>query len=127
MNQTEIEKPSRKSIYGLGRTRSSHGYINILVRPNDPFYQMADWRGYIYEHRLVMAKHLGRCLTGDEFVHHKNGIKGDNRIENLELIGNLGQHSKSHNEGYKAGFEKGYSAGRDKRIKELEAHISQLE
>lgn len=57
------------------------GYIRVL-RPGHP---MAGSGGYVLEHRLVMAEHLGRELLNSETVHHRNGIRDDNRLENLEL------------------------------------------
>ena len=60
---------------------AGQGYIMVLT-PNHP---NASSTGYVREHRLVMEKHLGRYLFSDETVHRKNGVKSDNRIENLEL------------------------------------------
>ncbi len=67
--------PGRKKL-------NSNGYMKIFLGMRQP---MADSRGEIFEHRLVMAKHLNRSLKSFEHVHHINGNKSDNRIENLEL------------------------------------------
>lgn len=69
-----------------GRLAHSHGYVLVQLSPDSPFIGMrSGTKNYVMEHRLVMAEHLGRSLTRQETVHHKNGVRNDNRLENLQL------------------------------------------
>jgi len=77
---------AKGAVLGGSRTINTAGYIHVRIAPSDFFSQMATKKHYILEHRLVMAKHLGRNLHLWEVVHHKNHIKTDNRIENLQLV-----------------------------------------
>ena len=105
-----------------GRMQDRYGYIWIRLSPDSFFASMVNKHGYISEHRLVMAKHLGRCLHRWELVHHKNGNKSDNRIGNLELV-LAGQHIRDHGKGYRDGYKKGLADGRDNQIQDLKQEI----
>lgn len=70
-----------------GRHKLESGYVSIWIPKNDPFYCMVDKADRLREHRYIIAKHLGRPLESWEIVHHKNSIRDDNRLENLELLG----------------------------------------
>ena len=110
---------------GGKNSHGKEGYIEVKIYPEDFFFPMADSRGYVFEHRLVMAKYLGRCLQPWERVHHKNGIKDDNRIENLELT-TQSAHLRGHTDGYRKGYRQGYYDGQSKTIKELKEEIRLL-
>ena len=79
-NFSERIKGKNNPQWGGGKRSNNHGYIIIYI-PNHPFAV----NHYILEHRLIMEKMLGHYLSKNEIVHHKNGIKNDNRPENLQL------------------------------------------
>ena len=75
-----------------GKKKNYAGYI--LVKNRSHVY--CDANGYVFEHRNVMEEYLDRVLEPTEIVHHKNGIKNDNRIENLALLSSVSEHQKTH-------------------------------
>lgn len=74
--------PNWKSSQGKYYTKD--GYVTVRVKEYDPMYSMS-YKGKILEHRYVMANSIGRPLLAEETVHHINGIRDDNRLENLQL------------------------------------------
>mgnify|MGYP001272925715 CR=1 FL=1 len=81
---TIIQKNTRNPGWRGGRIKAHGGYINVIV-PSNYQYILPDNKRYILEHRLVMEQCIGRALLPTENVHHKNGNRLDNRLENLEL------------------------------------------
>lgn len=75
--------------------------IKKLIKKGDYLYCIvlehpkATKHGYVLHHRIIMENYLGRLLSSEEVVHHINGDKLDNRIENLELL-SVSKHVSLH-------------------------------
>lgn len=76
-----------------GKNISTEGYVRIHM-PNHPNSS----NSYVYEHRYQMEQYIGRLLEPSEVVHHINGDKTDNSIENLQLLPGHNVHWQIHNQ-----------------------------
>lgn len=72
---------------------NADGYVKIRIATSHP---RADPNGYAYVHDLVMEWAIGRHLHADESVHHRDGIRSNNMIDNLELH-TRSSHARLHN------------------------------
>jgi len=94
LQKMSAAKIGRKISWQTGRRKDYHGYIYIY----SPDHPHCTSQGYVLEHRLVMEAYLGRVLLPTEIVHHINGIRDDNRIENLMRFDSSADHSNWHQE-----------------------------
>lgn len=97
---SKVRSGEKSSSWKGGRKLSKKGYVLILKKG----YPGTDKNGYIFEHRYIMEQFLGRHLSKGEIVHHINGNKTDNRIENLKLMTNI-EHTIFHHTGSKRNIE----------------------
>ena len=88
----QIHLGGKSPLWKGGRWITPKGYVRLTKRG----YPNTTSQGHIFEHRFVMSEHLGRPLLPNEQIHHINGIKTDNRIENLKIVTSNQEHWKHH-------------------------------
>jgi hypothetical protein len=84
---------------GDGWFINSNGYAIVrwsTLPESDQKLVYRNKSGWVFEHRVVMARTLGRPIRAGEKVHHRNGVKHDNRPENLDVAVDNGEHTKLH-------------------------------
>lgn len=98
MRISEARKCNYNGMNGYGHTKNhSAGYVLAYA----PLHPNANSCGYVMLHRVIMEREIGRYLSQDEIVHHKNRVRNDNRIENLVVMNkraHMQMHMKERNE-----------------------------
>lgn len=84
--------PRRPNLKPGDTYKDSDGYIKVL----QPDHPRCNCRGYVLQHRILMEAKIGRLLDPKEEVHHKNEIRHDNRMSNLQLCSGKKEHSLIH-------------------------------
>jgi hypothetical protein len=87
----ETKLPKRSNHNGWYK---QHGYVKRLTNGH-PY---SDKRGYVMEHRLIVEENLGKILPKNIQIHHINGVRDDNRLENLQIL-DARDHAKEHDSG----------------------------
>lgn len=82
----------KRNYFWKGGRIKQRGYV-FIYSPNHPY---RDNKNYVTEHRLVTEKYLGRYLEPKERIHHINGIKDDNHLENLYYFPSENEHQRYH-------------------------------
>lgn len=96
LNRSIARKGEKGSNWKGGISRNAKGYKRVKM----PEHHRADRKGYVLEHILVFEKETGIQVPDGCCIHHLNGIKDDNRIENLCLMTHSA-HTTFHNTGAK--------------------------
>jgi hypothetical protein len=96
LNRSAAQKGEKCNFWNGGVGTTSKGYKTIKA----PAHHRADKKGYVLEHILIFEKETGIAVPKNCCVHHLNGIKNDNRIENLCLMTHSA-HTKLHHIGAK--------------------------
>ena len=90
VNNLVYKKGEENPRWKGGKEITKQGYVRVWISRKER----------LFEHRMVMQRYLGRKLKNSELIHHINGIKTDNRIENLQII-DPSSHTTLHNKDLK--------------------------
>lgn len=92
MKKGSIGPRGDRAYHWTGGKVKSDRYIRIYS-PNHPYHRKDK---YVYEHRLIVEEDIGRYLEPQEEIHHIDGDKHNNSLDNLILFPNRSEHIKFH-------------------------------